>query len=162
MQSGVVFASAALYFKAADISAWSTVRLLGVLDDSANLLPDEHIWYRDIDLDKPSAKLDTSVYFPMRGSVTLGFRQLENAGWPATPLYTLTINSPELAKAIAGDGVLNVRLELAGGSKTEDPVAFALAEAWLQDGTRVSPKHVTFTLNTLAGRCGSRSHYWID
>ncbi|MEA7586094.1 virulence factor SrfB, partial [Salmonella enterica subsp. enterica serovar Anatum] len=42
--------------------------------------------------------------------VTLGFRQLANSRWPATPLYCLSINSAELAKTIAGDGVLNVRL----------------------------------------------------
>jgi hypothetical protein len=51
--------------------------------------------------------------------VTLGFRQLANARWPATPLYTLSINSAELAKAIAGDGVLNVRLKLRGGVSTK-------------------------------------------
>lgn len=85
-------------FKAADIGAYSTVRYLGVLDNTVNTLRDENIWYHDIDLDKPGAKLDARLHFPLRGNVTLGFRQLANSRWPATPLYTLSINSAELAK----------------------------------------------------------------
>ncbi|WP_317467159.1 virulence factor SrfB [Cronobacter sakazakii] len=149
-------------FKAADIGAYSTVRYLGVLDNVVNTLRDENVWYRDIDLDAPGAKLDARLHFPLRGNVTLGFRQLDNARWPATPLYTLSVNSPELAKAIAGDGVLNVRLQLTGGSKHEAPEGFTLSEAWLSDGTRVPPEQVTFKLNTLADRRSSGSHYWID
>lgn len=149
-------------FKAADIGAYSTVRYLGVLDNVVNTLREENVWYEDIDLDKSSAKLDARLHFPLRGNVTLGFRQLANARWPATPLYTLSINSPELAKAIAGDGVLNVRLALTGGSKALGPEAFTLSEAWLQDGTPVAADALTFKLNTLADRRHSGSHYWID
>nr|WP_318381668.1 virulence factor SrfB [uncultured Enterobacter sp.] len=149
-------------FKAADIGAYSTVRYLGVLDNTVNTLRDENVWYQDIDLDKPGAKLDARLHFPLRGNVTLGFRQLANARWPATPLYTLSINSPDLAKAIAGDGVLNVRLQFTGGSKAHGPDAFKLSEAWLQDGTPVDADALTFKLNTLADRRHSGSHYWID
>lgn len=149
-------------FKAADIGAYSTVRYLGVLDNVVNTLREENVWYEDIDLDKPGAKLDARLHFPLRGNVTLGFRQLANARWPATPLYTLSINSPELAKAIAGDGVLNVRLALTGGSKALGPEAFTLSEAWLQDGTPIAADALTFKLNTLADRRHSGSHYWID
>ncbi|WP_222887704.1 virulence factor SrfB [Enterobacter sp. C2] len=149
-------------FKAADIGAYSTVRYLGVLDNVVNTLREENVWYEDIDLDKSGAKLDARLHFPLRGNVTLGFRQLANARWPATPLYTLNINSPELAKAIAGDGVLNVRLALTGGSKALGPEAFTLSEAWLQDGTPVAADALTFKLNTLADRRHSGSHYWID
>ncbi|WP_144815587.1 virulence factor SrfB [Enterobacter sp. DE0047] len=149
-------------FKAADIGAYSTVRYIGVLDNVVNTLREENVWYEDIDLDKSGAKLDARLHFPLRGNVTLGFRQLANARWPATPLYTLSINSPELAKAIAGDGVLNVRLALTGGSKALGPEAFTLSEAWLQDGTPVAADALTFKLNTLADRRHSGSHYWID
>ena len=149
-------------FKAADIGAYSTVRYLGVLDNVVNTLREENVWYENIDLDKSGAKLDARLHFPLRGNVTLGFRQLANARWPATPLYTLSINSPELAKAIAGDGVLNVRLALTGGSKALGPEAFTLSEAWLQDGTPVAADALTFKLNTLADRRHSGSHYWID
>ncbi|MBY5091168.1 virulence factor SrfB [Citrobacter freundii] len=149
-------------FKAADIGAYSTVRFLGVLDNTVNTLRDENIWYHDIDLDKPGAKLDARLHFPLRGNVTLGFRQLANSRWPATPLYTLSINSAELAKTIAGDGVLNVRLQLRGGSKESGPEFFILSDAWLQDGTPVAANALTLKLNTLADRRHSGSHYWID
>ncbi|ADO48629.1 virulence factor SrfB [[Enterobacter] lignolyticus] len=149
-------------FKAADIGAYSTVRYLGVLDNTVNTLREENVWYAGIDLDKPGAKVDARLHFPLRGNVTLGFRQLANARWPATPLYTLSINSPEVAKAIAGDGVLQVRLQLTGGSRSEGPEAFTLSDAWLQDGTPVPPDALTLKLNTLADRRHSGSHYWID
>ncbi|EKA8673471.1 virulence factor SrfB, partial [Salmonella enterica subsp. enterica serovar Ohio] len=149
-------------FKAADIGAYSTVRYLGVLDNTVNTLRDENIWYHEIDLDKPGATLDARLHFPLRGNVTLGFRQLANSRWPATPLYCLSINSAELAKTIAGDGVLNVRLKLRGSSKNSAPESFILSDAWLQDGTPVAADALTLKLNTLADRRHSGSHYWID
>ncbi|EDR2982060.1 hypothetical protein PV15_003635, partial [Salmonella enterica subsp. enterica serovar Java] len=149
-------------FKAADIGAYSTVRYLGVLDNTVNTLRDENIWYHEIDLDKPGATLDARLHFPLRGNVTLGFRQLANSRWPATPLYCLSINSAELAKTIAGDGVLNVRLKLRGSSKDSAPESFILSDAWLKDGTPVAADALTLKLNTLADRRHSGSHYWID
>ncbi len=148
-------------FKAADIGAYSTVRYLGVLDNESNILRDENIWYRDINLDNPGEKLNAKLCFPLRGNVTLGFRQLDNGRWPATPLYTVAVNATSLAKAIAGDGVLNVRLAL-NGEKSRAPEGFTLAEAWLSDGTKVPVEQLTFKLNTLADRRSSGSHYWID
>ncbi len=73
---------------------------------TVNTLREENVWYQDIDRIN-GRKTRRPLAFPLRGNVTLGFRQLANARWPATPLYTLSINSAELAKAIAGDGVLN-------------------------------------------------------
>ncbi|RPH24792.1 virulence factor SrfB [Buttiauxella warmboldiae] len=143
-------------FKASDIQAYSTVRYLGMLDGN-NMLADNNVWYRDIDLDDPKATLDTRLHFPLRGNACLGFRQLEDARWPATPLYTLAINSPQLAKEIAGEGVLNVRLQ-----QTREADAFVLAEAWLQDGSKVPLSQLSFKLNTLAGSYSGASHYWID
>lgn len=143
-------------FKAADIQAYSTVRYLGMLDGN-NVLSEENVWYRDIDLDNPKATLDTSLHFPLRGNARLGFRQLDNTRWPSTPLYTLAINSASLAKSIAGDGVLNVRLQ-----QTREADAFVLAEAWLQDGSKVPLSQLSFKLNTLAGSYSGASHYWID
>lgn len=149
-------------FNAADIHVWSTVRYLGVLDNTSNTLQEASIWYRDIDLDDPDASLDASLYFTLRGNVCLGFRQLENARWPATPLYTLSVNSPELAKAIARDALLNVSLQLTGGDNQHGAEGFAIARAWLCDGTCVPVEHLTFKLNTLADRRSNGSHYWID
>ncbi|OAT26034.1 SrfB family protein [Buttiauxella ferragutiae ATCC 51602] len=143
-------------FKASDIQAYSTVRYLGMLDGN-NTLVEKNVWYRDIDLDDPKSTLDTRLHFPLRGNACLGFRQLDDARWPATPLYTLAINSQQLAKAIAGEGVLNVRLQ-----QTREADAFVLAEAWLQDGSKVPLNQLSFKLNTLAGSYSGASHYWID
>lgn len=97
----------------------------------------------------PARSSTPRVHFPLRGNVTLGFRQLANSRWPATPLYTLSINSADLAKNIAGDGVLNVRLQLRGGNKETGPESFVLSDAWLQDGTPVAANALTLKLNTL-------------
>lgn len=142
-------------FRAADIGAYSTVRYLGVLDTAVNTLRDENIWYGDIDLDAPDARLDASRAFPLRGSVTLGFRQLANARWPATPLYTLSISDPEVARAVAAEAVLEVKLALVDGDAV-------LSEARLRDGARVPLEALSLKLNTLADRRRSGSHYWID
>lgn len=149
-------------FKAADIDIYSTVRYLGVLDDKVNLLREENVWYQDIDPDQPGAQLDSRLCFPLRGNVTLGFRQLANARWPATPLYTLSINSADLAKTIAGDGVLNVRLQLSASGNTTGAEAFVLSEARLQDGTPVAANALSLKLNTLADRRHGDNYYWID
>ena len=143
-------------FKAADIQAYSTVRYLGVLEDD-DCLRDENVWYRDIDLDAPDGELDSHLHFPLRGNVRLGFRQLDNARWPATPLYTLSIHSPQLAKAVAGNSVLNVTLK-----QTPDITSLALAKAWLSDGTVVPLEQLSFKLNTLADSDNGVMHYWID
>lgn len=149
-------------FNAAEIQAWSTVRYLGVLDDTSNTLQQDNVWYANIDLDNPGESLDTDLHFSLRGNLCLGFRQLENTRWPATPLYTLTVNTPELAKSIAKDALLNVSLQLTGGNENQAPQGFAIARAWLSDGTSVAKQQLTFKLNTLADRRSNGSHYWID
>lgn len=149
-------------FKAASIQSWSTVRYLGVLDDTSNILREENVWYQDIDLDQPGASLDASLHFPLRGNVTLGFRQLANTRWPATPLYTLSINSPELAKAIAKDALLHISLQLTTSHENQPADGFSIARAWLSDGSSVPCEQLTFKLNTLADRRSNGSHYWID
>lgn len=143
-------------FKAADIQAYSTIRYLGILEQT-NHLRDENVWYRDIDLDAPQGQLSADLHFPLRGNVRLGFRQLDNARWPATSLYTLVINSPQLAKAIAGDNVLNVALK-----QTAEAESFTLAKAWLSDGSPVPLEQLSFKLNTLADSDNGVMHYWID
>ncbi|POT54738.1 virulence factor SrfB [Citrobacter amalonaticus] len=143
-------------FKAADIQAYSTIRHLGILDGS-HLLSEENIWYEDIDLDNPKARLDKRLHFPLRGNVCLGFRQLSDTRWPASPLYLLKINSSALAKHIAGDGVISVRLRYDHAKS-----GFVLAEALMQDGTPVSPDMLSLKLNTLANSYRGENHYWID
>ncbi len=80
---------------------------------SSHTLTTENVYYRDIDLDSADYKLPSDVHFQLRGSLSLGFRQLDNDRWPASPLYTLSIVEQELARKIAGNSVLSVKLKLA-------------------------------------------------
>ena len=55
------------------------------------------VCYSDIDLDNPDFELPSEGSFQMRGPVCLGFRQLDNDRWPASPLYRLSIAAQQLA-----------------------------------------------------------------
>ncbi|WP_413738893.1 virulence factor SrfB [Sodalis sp. RH21] len=152
---------AGFLFKAGDFQPYSTVRYLGMLD-SDNTLSAEHVYYRDIDLDTPDFALDRKGGFQMRGPLCLGFRQLDNERWPASPLYTLTIVDPQLARKVAGDGIVHVRLRVAKNNNLDEPERFEIADAALLDGGRVPTHHLQLKLNTLAGSSSGATHYWID
>ncbi|CNK66136.1 virulence factor SrfB [Yersinia aleksiciae] len=164
---------AGFYFKAGDFQPYSTIRYLGMLD-SSDALTEENVYYRDIDLDSRDFALPTDMHFQVRGALCLGFRQLDNDRWPASPLYTLSIVDQELARKVAGDSVLHVRLKLAKGDKQyvdkqyvdkqieNSPERFEIADAVLQDGSRVPPHHLRLKLNTLASNGSGSTHYWID
>ncbi|CNE60103.1 virulence factor SrfB [Yersinia nurmii] len=149
------------YFKAGDFQPYSTVRYLGMLDSNHTLSTD-NLYYSDIDLDLPSYQLPAKGSFPVRGALCLGFRQLDNERWPASPLYTLSITDTELARKVAGDGDLRVRLTLVKGVQDNSPERFDIAEALLGDGSRVPLQHLRLKLNTLAGNGTGETHYWID
>lgn len=144
------------YFKAGDFQPYSTVRYLGMLDGN-QALTDENVCYSDIDLDAHDYKLDSAASFRIRGAICLGFRQLENDRWPASPLYTLSIAEPELARKVAGDSVLRVKLAVKKGEDHPTPEFFDIASAVLDNGTKVPVHHLRLRLNTLG-----ESHYWSD
>src|SRR5476649_1149301 len=144
------------YFKAGDFQPYSTVRYLGMLDGN-QALTDDNVCYSDIDLDAHDYKLDGAANFRIRGAICLGFRQLENERWPASPLYTLSIAEPELARKVAGDSVLRVKLAVKKGEDHPTPEYFDIASAVLDNGTKVPSHHLRLRLNTLG-----ESHYWID
>jgi len=143
-------------FKTADIQAYSTIRYLGVLEGNQTLNA-ENVWYAQVDLDCPTARLDENLTFPVRGDICLGFRQLADTRWPATPLYQLKINTPALAKRIAGDGILQVQLQY-----DQQNGGFSLAHATMQDGSPLPEGAVSLKLNTLASSYNGENHYWID
>ncbi|CNH54294.1 virulence factor SrfB [Yersinia pekkanenii] len=148
------------YFKAGDFQPYSTIRYLGMLD-SSDALSKDNVYYRDIDLDSTDFTLSSDVRFQVRGSLCLGFRQLENDRWPASPLYTLSIVDQALARKIAGDSMLHVRLKLVKGDDHR-PERFEIADAVLQDGSHIPLHHLCLKLNTLASNGSRSTHYWID
>ncbi|CNG04064.1 virulence factor SrfB [Yersinia frederiksenii] len=162
---------AGFYFKAGDFQPYSTIRYLGMLDSSDALI-DENVYYRDLDLDSTDYTLPSEVHFQVRGTLCLGFRQLDNDRWPASPLYSLSIVDQELARKVAGDSVLHVRLKLAKVDKSlvdkdrmdknSSPERVEIADAVLQDGSRVPLQHLRLKLNTLASNGSASTHYWID
>ncbi len=63
--SGAGLASARFNFKAADINAYSTVRYLGVLDNTVNTLRDENIWYHGSIWINPAQRWTLACIFPL-------------------------------------------------------------------------------------------------
>ncbi|TQI80534.1 hypothetical protein FHU10_4595 [Serratia fonticola] len=146
-----------VYFKAADFRPYSTVRYLGRLDDN-NHLPASQVYYADLDLDRPDAGLDGSVSFALNGALYLGFRQLNNEHWPAAPLFTLSITDAQLARRLAGDNQLRVKL----APQPDTPARWQITAAELEDGSAVPTEHIELKLNTLADSVSGATHYWID
>ncbi len=148
------------YFNVGDFQPYSTIRHLGMLDGN-NMLADDNVYYRDIDLDRADFALDPAGSFQLRGPLRLGFRQLDNERWPASPLYTLTINDAQLARKLAGDAVITLRLAITASAE-QGAESVKIAQALLADGSPVPAHHLQLKLNTLAASASGATHYWID
>jgi hypothetical protein len=150
-------------FRSAAFKPYSTLRFLGNLD-SNDLIKDAAVYYRDIDLDADDYELpDTS--FEVRVNTRLGFRQLETERWPASPLYTLSIDNEELRRRLAATGeVVRVSLRVKknkskrSGSNVES-FDFDIANA---DGGGGSKSKLKFKLNTMRDNGLGVSDYWLD
>lgn len=149
------------YFKAGEFQPYSTVRYLGMLD-SNNALSTDNVYYQDIDLDNPTFALERKTSFQMRGTLCLGFRQLDNVRWPASPLYMLSIVDQQLARRVSGNSILRVKLALVHDDSPDALERLVIAEARLEDGGKVPLHHLQLKLNTLAGSALGETHYWID
>ncbi|NDL63164.1 virulence factor SrfB [Acerihabitans arboris] len=149
------------YFKAGDFQPYSTLRYLGMLDGNHTLAA-ENVYYDNIDLDAADFALDARAGFRMRGALCLGFRQLDNERWPASALYTLSIVDQQLARRVAGESELRIRLAAIRGDASSGPERFDIAEAVLEDGTPVPRHHLRLALNTLADSGSGATDYWID
>jgi hypothetical protein len=111
------------FFRSAAFKPYSTVRFIGMIDNN-NAIKDANLFYRNIDLDNEDYEFPDTT-FEMRGSMRLGFRQLETERWPASPLYTLSVDDRELREKLASKGlVLKVSLRR---SERSGPESFELA-----------------------------------
>ncbi|MEA9391535.1 virulence factor SrfB [Acerihabitans sp. TG2] len=155
------------FFIASGLRPYSTVRHLGMLDRH-NAVTDDNVYYRDIDMDNDDDELDAEGGFEMRGTLRLGFRQLDNERWPASPLYTLSIaggdRSANLAADVAAGQVLRVQLRLARKENGRDgrPERFEIADVTRVGGASVSRHALCLKLNTLADASLGETHYWLD
>ncbi|WP_439242931.1 virulence factor SrfB [Lonepinella sp. BR2474] len=155
------------YFRASYIKAYSTIRYIGLLDKS-NMLKQANVYYKDVDLDNPQYLFPETVEFEVRGPIRLGFRQLNVERWPAAPLYTLTIENPDLRRRIAQDGMyLKVALkakEVGQSSNKTRTEQFEVKSLSASDDRSVNRfKDIKLTLNTMTDAgLGSKEEYWLD
>ncbi|MEZ3500054.1 virulence factor SrfB [Pantoea sp. KPR_PJ] len=144
------------HFNAAKIRPYSTIRFMGPLS-SGNTLSEAQVWYGPEQLDEGSAPLDPTLCFPLHGTLRLGFRQLANASWPASPLYELSIVDSELARQVASGKTLWVALQRDAQSGT-----FSLGSVQMEDGREVAPQKLRLSLNTSGDGGSATDQYWID
>ena len=149
------------WFRAGDFEPYSTIRYLGMLDEN-QALSDDNLCYSEINLDDSGYGLERKASFRIRGNVCLGFRQLDNDRWPASPLYSLSITDAALARKVAGESVLRVKLAVKPGPDALGPERFVLSDARLDDGTRVPLEQLSLKLNTLSATGNANAQYWID
>ncbi|MFC0178562.1 virulence factor SrfB [Thorsellia kenyensis] len=160
------------YFKASNFKPYSTVRYLGMLDNS-NLIKKENVYYKEVDLDSPDSELDDEV-FELRGTMRLGYRQFNIERWPASALFSLTIQNDKIKEEIARGGLIRVSLRTkrnktdpnmkVSSQHHEQEIHLNNAELFNREGEPV--KTVTsalkLQLNTLADTGLGATHYWMD
>lgn len=141
------------FFRSAVFKPYSTLRFIGMIDNN-NAIKDSNVFYQDIDLDNDDYEFPDTT-FEMRGSMRLGFRQLETDRWPASPLYTLTVDDRDLREKLASKGVvLKVSLRRSERAGAE---SFELAS--VEGGSK---SKVKFRLNTMIDAGLGDSQYWLD
>ncbi len=141
------------FFRSAAFKPYSTLRFIGMIDNN-NAIKDSNVFYRDIDLDHDEYEFPDTT-FEMRGSMRIGFRQLKTDRWPASPLYTLSVDDPDLREKLASKGVvLKIALRR---SERAGPESFELAS--VEGGAK---SKVKFRLNTMIDAGLGDSQYWLD
>lgn len=148
------------YFRSASMTSYSTVKYIGLLDN-LNMIKKENVYYQDIDLDNEDYDFPESE-FEIRGTTRLGFRQLDAERWPASPIYTLTIENDNVAKRLSSDGViLNVTLGIKNSSK--DNENFYIRAVSASDGRGCDKfKDIKLRLNTMLSSGLISTQYWLD
>lgn len=153
-------------FRANAISAYSTVRNVGLMDQNM-IIKDADVYFRDVRLDDPEYQLpDRPV--DVRARMVLGFRQLDSERWGASPLYLLDLSDRAKEKLAEAD-----RRSAFGSSGRESPVVKVYLE---QDRTRrgerfrirnveapgLGRSDVKLRLNTLNTVGLGETDYWLD
>ena len=141
------------FFRSAAFKPYSTLRYMGMIDNN-NAIKDANVFFRDIDLDNPDYDFPETT-FEVRGAMRLGFRQIDADRWPGSPLYTLTIDDPDLREKLAAKGVvLKVSLR-----RNERAGAESFELASVEGGSK---SKVKFKLNTMIDAGLGDSQYWLD
>lgn len=148
------------HFRSSNMDLYSTVKYIGLLDN-LNMIKNENVYYHDIALDDPDYDFpDTS--FEIRGTTRLGFRQLDAARWPASPIYILTIKNENITRRLSSDGiVLNVTLGIKNNQKgTEN---FYIKSVNASDGRACDKfNDIKLSLNTMLTSGLVSNQYWLD
>lgn len=149
------------FFRSDKFRAYSTIKYLGLIDNN-NAIPDSNLYFRDIDLDDPDYQLPDRT-FDMRGSMRLGFRQLDSERWAASPLYLLTIEDARLREKVSQGTVLHISLDISRSNSLDNASeSFKLRGVESDSGT-YGRSSVRLRLNTLAETgLGDQSQYWLD
>jgi hypothetical protein len=140
---------------------YSTLKHLGFIDNN-NVVKDENVYYRDIDLDNPDYELPESTFEMRAGLMRLGFRQLANDRWSAAPLFVLSIEDQKWREKVSNGLVLNIELGIKKSrrdGKTNE--SFYLRSVESEDGP-VPRKFVNLKLNTLSDAGLGETQYWLD
>lgn len=149
------------FFRAAAFKPYSTLKYLGLIDNN-NVIKDSNIYLSGINLDDPDYSLPDTA-FDMRGTMRLGFRQLDSERWSAAPLYILSIDNARLREDVAAKGlVLKVRLGITRSrNPAEGSESFEFVGAESTQGA-ISRSHLRLKLNTLSDAGLGESQYWLD
>ncbi|MGX2948011.1 virulence factor SrfB [Frederiksenia canicola] len=150
------------FFRSIAIKAYSTVKYIGLLSNN-NTIQESDVYYADVNLDNEDYDFPDHE-FEVRGKTRLGFRQLNVERWTAAPIYTLSIENPELRERLAGSGVvLNVSLKVA---KTREKGNYSetleIKQIQASDGRSVRKDDVKLQLNTMLDAGLNDSQYWLD
>ena len=141
------------FFRSAAFKPYSTVRYLGMIDNN-NAIKDDNLFYRDIELDDPEYQLP-DVMFEVRGAMRIGFRQLDAQRWPASPLYTLSIDDRALREKLSATGAV-----LKVGLKRSDRQLKESFEIAVVEGA--SKGRLSLKLNTMSDTGFGETQYWLD
>ncbi|WP_373777728.1 virulence factor SrfB [Glaesserella sp.] len=153
------------YFRSMALKAYSTVKYIGLLNNNNNI-QDSDVYYKDVNLDDEDYEFPDHE-FEVRGKTRLGFRQLNVERWAASPLYVLSIESPELRERLASEGtVLKISLKTSKKASKYNNEALEIDRVSAENpgggGKNVRKHEVKLQLNTMLDAGLNDSQYWLD